>query len=377
MGFWHTGYMEFHEPVGLDPDWSWESSLPSFPCTHCGEIFASVEQLRIHRFEAHPSRRPVMFVGGRELGTQRVHITRRLAPSDVRVDGCDRAVLNGHEVPVTNLSQELAVVTADVCQVVLSKGGVNAKFELDVRVASEEDLVGVEKQFRRTALGGELNTRTVEQFVTGAASFHSAISYCDGICAYLYGVLARERATDSSLTHDEYVGKYTKAAEELAAYDRPLAQIIGSLIEFHFNHFGDAARLSPDSRVGRVAARYAAWKDCIRQPEVPEGKEREAPENIERLVTDWGNETILRWGSRPLPDLAKNIEDIETMLDRDIGEFDRIKLRVLLAEFFSACGDSASALKYAKGLRNVLGFDEWAEALIRVLSEDGESSDDK
>ena len=377
MGFWHTGYMEFHEPVGLDPDWSWESSLPSFPCTHCLEKFASPEELRIHRFEAHPSHRPVMFIGSHELGTQRVQIARHLVPSDIRVDGCDRAVLNGREVPVTSLSKELASVTADVCQIVLSNGGVVAKFELDIRVASEADLIGVEEQFCRTARGGKLNTRSVEQFVTDTAKFQSAISYCDGICAYLYGVLARERATDSSLTHDEYVGKYTQAAEELAAYDRPLARIIGSLIEFHFNHFQDAARLSPGSRVGRVATRYAAWIDRSRKPIMAVSEESEAPNNIESLVTDWDSETILRWGSRPLLDLARDIEDIETFLDRDIGEFDKIKLRVLLGEFFSASGNADSALMYVKRLRNVLGFEEWAETLIRALSEDRESSHDK
>ena len=377
MGFWHTGYMEFHEPVGFDPDWSWQASAPSFPCAHCRDSFTSIEELRKHRFEAHPLHRPVMFIRSSELGTQRVRITRSLAPSDVRVDGCDSAVLNGNEVPVSDLAQELAGVSSDVCRVVLSRDSVDAKFELDIRVASDEDMVGVEEQFRRTALGRQLNTRAVERFVTDAKGYRSAIGYCDGICAYLYGVLARERATDSSLTHDAYVGKFTKAAEELAAYDRPLARIIGCLIAFHFNHFQDAARLSPDSRVGRVAARYAAWIDSRRQSSVPVSARKEALKDIEILVTDWGSETILRWGRRPLLDLAKDVENIEVFLGRDLAEFDKIKVRILLGEIYAASGHAGHALKYAKGLRNVLGFDEWAENLIRTLSEDSQNSDDE
>ena len=324
----------------------------------------------------HPLHRPIMFIGSRELGTQRLRITRPLAPSDVRVEGCDRAVLNGLEVPVSDLAHKLAGVSSDVYRIVLSRDSVAAKFEIDVRVASDEDLVGVEEQFRRTALGRQLNTRAVEQFVTDAAEFPSAIGYCDGICAYLYGVLARERATDSSLPHEAYVGKFTKAAEELAAYNRPLARIIGSLIEFHFNHFRDAARLSPDSRVGIVAARYAAWIACKRQSLILVSAANEALSNIEKLVTDWRSEAILRWGCRPLLELAKDVGNVEAFLGRDLAEFDKIKLRVLLGEFHAASGHAGHALKYAKELRNVLGFDEWAESLIQTLSEDSESYDD-
>ena len=62
-----------------------------------------------------------------------------------------------------------------------------------------------------------------------------------GICDYLYGVLAKERSHDASLSHEKYANKFNEAVEQLAAYDRPLARIIRSLVEFHFNHFEEAA----------------------------------------------------------------------------------------------------------------------------------------
>ena len=83
MGFWHTGYFEFHELVGLDG--TFKPLPPSFPCVHCGQTYASLHELRNHRFEAHPLHRPVMFLQGRELGTHPVRIARRISPADVRV----------------------------------------------------------------------------------------------------------------------------------------------------------------------------------------------------------------------------------------------------------------------------------------------------
>jgi hypothetical protein len=311
-----------------------------------------------------------MFLQGRELGTHPVRITRRIAPADVRVEGCDRVRLNDSEIPISALPSRLAAISSDVCRVVLTKSGVDAMFELDIRVASEKHLAGVEEQFKRTALGCRLDTRAMEEFIAATSEFDSAIGYCDGICAYLYGVLAKERAPDCSLSYEAYSGKFSKAAEELAAYDRPLARIIVSLIEFHFNHFRESVRLSPDSRVGRVANRYAAWIESrelapVRVPAVDEPIRR-----LEVLVTDWETEQIAGWGIRPIGDLLNHANDIEFFLNRDLAEFDRVKLHVLLGELHAAAGNTARALEHAKALRNLAGLEKWAEALIRTLSED-------
>jgi hypothetical protein len=370
MGFWHTGYIEFHEPVGLDA--MFEPASPHYPCVHCDESFATLEELRKHRFEAHPLNRPVMFLHGRELGTQPVRITRQLSPADVRIEVCNRAVLNGVEVPISNLPRALAGISSDVCRVVLSKSGVDAEFELEFRVASEMDLVGVEEQFKRTAIGRRLDTRAVDEFISAASDFRSAIGYCDGICAYLYGVLAKERAPDSSLSYEAYRGKFSAAAEELADYDRPLARTIGSLIEFHFNHFRESAVRLPHSRVGRVAGRYADWIESRSQAPKMFAVEDTPVSHLEALVTDWETEKIVLWGIRPLPDLSKDVDDIELFLKRDLAEFDRVKLHILLGELLAASGEKRRAREHAKALRNLAALEHWAETLLQALSEDND-----
>lgn len=364
MGFWHTGYMEFHEPVGLD-GYVFEPLPPRFSCTQCEETFSSIEALRTHRFERHPLLRPLLLLRGRELGSHPVRITSQLKRDDILMERCDRAVLNGMDVPPQSLPDELARVSSGICRLQLGSGEVTSDFTLDFRIASEEDLRGLEREFERIVVGRRLDTRAIEDFIAATSGFESALGYCDGICAYLYGVLAKERAPDSSLPHEGYVGKYSKAAEELADYNRPLARTIGSLIEFHFNHFGEAVRLAGDARIGAAAARYLDWMRG-RRPAEPKGSTAlGAMSQLEVLVTDWETEQIARWAIRPLRELSRHVEDMEAFLGRDIAEYDRVKMHVLLAEIYSIQGEAQRSLNHAKTLRNLSAFEAWSEAKIR------------
>ncbi len=48
MGFWHTGYFEFHEPTGIDPPVALKPRR--FFCDRCNRSFASRDELEDHRF---------------------------------------------------------------------------------------------------------------------------------------------------------------------------------------------------------------------------------------------------------------------------------------------------------------------------------------
>src|SRR4051812_24666025 len=91
MGFWHTGYMEFHEPVGLG---NWSPTTAVYGCAHCAATFSSPDGLTQHRFEAHPLHRPLLLVHGHEVGTRPIRITSPLKAHDVRLEKCDLAWLN-------------------------------------------------------------------------------------------------------------------------------------------------------------------------------------------------------------------------------------------------------------------------------------------
>ena len=79
MGFWHTGYIEFHEPSGLDV--GYRPSKVWYPCRHCTSKFDTIEDLRRHRFEAHPLARPMLFVQGQRVVRDRRqrHVTAEVS----------------------------------------------------------------------------------------------------------------------------------------------------------------------------------------------------------------------------------------------------------------------------------------------------------
>ena len=83
MGFWHTGYAEFHEPSGLE-EYVYSPPPPvRYVCEHCSESFAELEGLRRHRFEQHPVRQPALWLRGRAAGALPQLLMTPLQPADV------------------------------------------------------------------------------------------------------------------------------------------------------------------------------------------------------------------------------------------------------------------------------------------------------
>lgn len=368
MGFWQTGYMEFHEEVGLG---AYEYDPPPlvYTCLACEEIFPNVAALQQHRFECHPLYPPTLMLRNMECRTRPIVITSKLEPTDVHIERCDQATLNGQIVPMKALEQALAAQSSGICHVVLHNGDVNLKFTVEFQIASEDDLWGVEDEFKRIAAKKRLDMRTVEDFIEATREYATVSRYSDGICMYLYGVLAKERTIDCPLPYEEYEARFGRSVEELSSYDRPLARAIASVIEFHHNHFREAVQNGRNSRIAMAARKYLRWLDGD-GGEVSTGSElRPSSTTLEQWVTDRETEEIVRWTVRPVQSLAPQATDLEAFLRRDVADFDRVKVRILLSELYSAVGETARAVNHAKNLENWPGFEDWANRKIRAHSE--------
>lgn len=369
MGFWHTGYMEFHEPVGLEFEIKLVS--PTYPCMQCGQVFDSHEKLRFHRFEAHRHLRPTLYFRGREVGAKRLAVRSVVSEGDICIVNCDQVRLNGTVLSLSKLSSALSKVRSDVCRITLNGDGGEANFELDIQISLPSDLDGVDREFIRLAHGRRLDVRAIEGFITAARAFPSAMNYCDGICAYLYGVLAKEGAGECGIPYVEYLNRFNKASGELAGYDRTCARVIGALIEFHFNHFDEAVILVADGRVGNVAKAFTLW---LKNPARPVRQMQPVDAGyfaVDSLVTDLDTERLLQWGTLPLEKLEPYVNEIELALEKTGNEFDRNKLHVLLAETYANVQRNNEAVNHAKALRSLAGFDQWSEFMIRHVLSDG------
>lgn len=364
MGFWHTGYMEFHEPVGLGEAIA-AHAAPVFRCDFCSEAFGTFELLRVHRFEKHPAIRPVLFVRGREVGGTPLRLTRSINPSDVQVLHASSATLNGRSLAVTDLGAHLAPMSAHVADIRLD-GEVKAEFKLQFEIATDQDVAGVEKCFENAAHRGRLDRRAIEDFIESARGFPTAMAYCDGICEYLYGALAKERSTESSLAFHEYRDKFNRAADILRDVHRPLARLVQGLVAFHFNHFGVAAVCSPSTRVASASERFLGWVGLRRPPGWPAS---ETSPTMDRLLTDLDTEHVLRWTLGPPAETLAQSRELEAAVERDIPEFDRVKLRVLLAELYLHSERRADAHRHARELRNNPSLGRWAESVLAETRE--------
>ena len=264
-------------------------------------------------------------------------------------------------MPVESLATFLAEVSSDTCRVTLRNADVSTDFTLDFCIAEEDHLLGVEAEFRRLVRHARLDTRALEDFISHCQPFTTATRYCDGICSYLYGVLAKEQSPDSSLRPDSYTRKFNSAALELSAYDRPISQQVCALIDFHFNHFSEAIRRAPQTRVAQAAARFAA--PCA-QLKISHHSASTTAIYLEQLLTDWTTEQVIRWAIRDTASLVPDIDDMQSCLSRSKQKYDKVKLSFLLAEAFAAAGHVARASRLARSLRNITEFTPWAESLI-------------
>lgn len=365
MGFWHTGYLEHHEEAGLGQ--YIREVKPIYRCQHCSAEFETTDDLRRHRFEDHPYTRPVLMVRGIELGTTAYNITRAAVPKDFVIENSIKSKFNGKPVKTKNLPEMLSTVKNDTVQIDLINNGAAAEFKLVFRIAEEKHLAGVENNFLKLARNKVLTVSTIDGFIEDCRPFSTADIYYDGICHYLYGVLAKERSPDSSLPYEEYRDRFNRAADALRDYDRSLAHIVRGLVAFHFNHFADAQNFAPPGRLRIVASRFATvlatgnWSHVIQRF----SKKTNTPED---LLTDHETLRILRWAEMPLTELTREINDIAALAERDVPELDRLKLKILLAEASATAANIALAHRTAREMIGNPKTEIWAKKLLTRLS---------
>lgn len=369
MGFWHTGYLEFHEPVGYGDLLDHRSKRPLvYRCSFCEAVFVHREVLQEHLDEMHPRTRPLLFVNGKEIGGAPQIILEKLGKDLVEVRNCKSAMVNGKTIPIDNLSETLSNIDFDSVDITLDNNGITATFRLEYRIANEHDLQGVEQCFERFAKTGVLNVQAVEGFIADANGHKSAGQYLDGLCEYLYGVMAKEGSKGIIIPREMYRGKFNGAAESLKLLRRPLAITICALISFHYNHFSDVLALSTDSRVGIAAKRYWQWCESPVNG-ISFAADNLVANNYERLLTDSQTEQILQWSTMSFQDLQKSIHYIDEYLKVDMYDYDRQKLRILLTDGYSKLGDNVSSMKHARDLLNTTNYAVPAEMFIKNIKD--------
>jgi len=368
MGFWHTGYAEFHEVTGLGTGGQVELPQVVFACNQCSQHFMHVEELRRHRFEQHPVRQPALLVKGTAVGSLRFNVFHPLSPADVAAEDSARCMVNGVPVVPGDLGLCLSRMTSECVEIVLENDGAVTRCKLDFRIAVEAHLDGVEAAFMRMAGYRALDMDAVARFIRECEAYPTAMPYCDGICHYLYGVMAKEGSLDSDLLASQYAERFLMASEELAGFDRSLALGIRSLVAFHFNRFADAAILSADRRLRHAASAFsgllsggsldgdaASWDP--------------ARDVVGSLLTDQDTGQILAYATGGVDLLARQSTALVARLRRSSG-YDRLKYLLLASEALAAQDDAVARATARRLVREVATHDDagpWAQGMLERL----------
>lgn len=370
MGFWHTGYAEFHEPAGLE-NYIYSPPPPvRYVCEHCAASFDDLEALRRHRFETHPLRQPALWLRGRAVGALPVTVLSALDPEDVVVEDTTRCVLNGQAVTIAELGSTLARMSREFVELELANSGAVTRCVLDFRIADEGHLALVEEAFLRMVRERTLTIDAVARFIQDCRSVEDAMPYCDGICHYLYGVMTKERSSDSGLPHGQYVERFVRASEELSGYNRALAHGIRALVAFHFNHFEEAELLAPEGSALRHAAGAFAgllqglpWHyESAFSPSLGSA--------VEDLLTDQDTLQVLTDASHGLVGLKERSDELLEHLRRASAGYDRLKRVLLACEALAEKEDQASHAVARRLAREMAGKPDtraWADAMLERL----------
>jgi hypothetical protein len=364
MGFWHTGYMEFHEATGEGGFRPEPAGLPAYTCPHCGLVFTSERDYRVHAFEGHATPRPLLVFMGRECGRSRLTVTSETTGADWVIKNAEHALVNRAPMSAADASTFLASQRSGVADLQLANGNVTQSFQFEFALAEAEDLQAVDDALERFFAAGDLSLGAIDAFIMRSRRYPSAAKYTDGLANYLYGVLAREGAVESSLAgkagEEGYEGKYDRAVGILGSFDRPPAEAISGLVAFHYNQFERAMTRTRSQRVAEVSLRF---QSILRgEPWTVGDLSERAHSSVDSALSDSVVERILGWSAIPLDGSAsRQVREIEAEVARQRPS-DALKLHLIAAEHFLAAGDGARASKHAEVVRHSPRAEVWYTA---------------
>lgn len=365
MGFWHTGYMEFHEPTGWSSSAPYVPPAPQHPCDQCGAVFSTRDDLDVHLFDGHATARPILTLRGRECGQSRLSVIQPTAPDDWGVRNATGAVVNGRSVSLDSLGAALSRARSGVTSVQLVGARAGQDFEFAFSIADEKDLEGVDLRLVELIEGRSLTIHAIDQFIERSKRYESARSYRDGLTSYLFGVLARERSVDSGLLTKSgeqpvYVAKFDEAVATLGNFDRAPAEAVCGLVAFHYNQFDLALRKTRSPRVARAARRFACLLAGAPSDDLGSIAGRSS---LDYALSDSETEQVISWCCVALDGTARDaVSDMEAAID-NLEPSDQVKLHITAVEHYLTVGAADRATEHLAALRHSRAAESWISSV--------------
>lgn len=370
MGFWHTGYIEFHEAAGLPDDQKPDLTMragPAFRCEICKNSFWSAEELARHRAGAHPRTRPMLFLRhSPALSTLNV-VSMPLASEEVSIGHASKVLLDGRDVDSSQLGKLLSGLRRDFCEITLEEGSIKSKFRIKFKIADPGDLKEVDRAFLELTRRGELTTKRIGDFVSYTKRYETAERYIDGLVQYLFGRLAKQQSGGVHIPFEDYRERLNLALDSMRGFDTPLSRIVVGLINFSENVFDGYDLLS---RAPRLQSAMQYFSRVLSGPgKRPMGKQVPLSHTASaRIPADEATENLIGWVHELLA--TGQVEDDgllqKCLQDSRYPADDQVKLSVLLAEHCLLTGKYVAARDHARRYSDHPIFGRWADAVMQA-----------
>ena len=219
-----------------------------FRCPFCQDNFTRRSELSAHVQKCHSIKRPFLLIAGVEPGAEET-IRTCLHPSALEVFNCtglfvgfDGEALRPIRLPT--LAQQLTGLRRADIRLQLSKVGVKPiqpviqEYHLKIVAPDEESLARVDKLFFSTLDVDDINLDKVGAFCETTRD-EPAAEYAEALADYVRAALIKDgdprTGVSGRLSH--YHEVQNRALNSLQSFDRPLANVLASLIRFALNDF--------------------------------------------------------------------------------------------------------------------------------------------
>jgi hypothetical protein len=305
-----------------------------------------------------------MILDGREITSPRQIISAPLNEHQISFANSDRCLLDGREVSIKILPRLLASIKAGVLGISLQRQGIETCYEIVFEIADPKELEFVESNFWSIVGSGTLSVDRINSFVDLTSSCQTAIRYVDGLCQYLYGVLAKDQRGGTHLDVSEYKTRFNLAIDGLSSFDRHLARIVIGVINFTQNAFDDGSTLVFSPKLQCAMLNYFEYLN--NKSTSPFAGVSFQGKGMGCVPIDYATDQIIQWVLDP-DNEGQQLRQMEAVVDSgDWVPDDRVKVSILLAERLAHRQDYAAAKRFARKLANDAIFSEWAGRIMEM-----------
>ena len=334
----------------------------SHRCPECAAEFLSEVDLGDHLTTEHPIPQPHLILGG--IRVPRNWVIRQ------PVDSTALQIMNTTEVDIgingaplrsaspTALRQILDGTREAVLELHLRTRGAFHRYDIRILVPEEEELRHLESEFMTRLARDDVTVSDVRRFDEAISVGPGAREYASALADYVYGMLAKDGAGQTTLPFAAFPDKLKRSLGILGAFERPLATAVASCIRFNLNDFR-----GPWSPCGVRAVDHAFR--IFRQRAfagTPDSTVPSPPENgIQHPLcpVDAVTQSLLRLVDAPAPLMVLR----DMTLRHDLSDADRVKAYVLLAaQTGDVNADDIAACRAALEYDSVFG--QWWNSVL-------------